>query len=412
MRLLAGRLYKIMDWIAKQYKNAVQKGSTRVNTRQYKRHNKRVQEKMTEGKIAVGGAGRIIVWAALILGVLASPCLAFVLTPTDPQPGQQVTLTGTAGPGEEVSFKSSFSMNLPVNGGQYEYEASINVPQKPNRFTVAASNVEDFNAGVKVGIWITKGFSPSGGSVRLSQEDVPPGHYNLKMFGKALSGASAVPVTVEAQTAVKADSSGRYELVIDTSGIPAGDYRITGAGDSQVIRLGGGGSSATSSMTSSATSSTASTKAAGSAQSSAAPVAVNRETVLWYAEREGLPAKNSSQYDLAKEQLEQRLSGGYWKIIRRGEPLTEEAGDCLQEFCLVRGTDACTVCRDKDIILKGGKASGTSRTGQEAAGVAGSARAGAGQGAGSGDGDDGAEGGFFSSAAEWIDGLLGMLGRL
>lgn len=104
MRLLAGRLYKIMDWIAKQYKNAVQKGSTRVNTRQYKRHNKRVQEKMTEGKIAVGGAGRIIVWAALILGVLASPCLAFVLTPTDPQPGQQVTLTGTAGPGEEVSL--------------------------------------------------------------------------------------------------------------------------------------------------------------------------------------------------------------------------------------------------------------------------------------------------------------------
>ena len=84
---------------------------------------------------------------------------------------------------------------------------------------------------------------------------------------------------------------------------------------------------------------------------------INRETVSWYALQMGLKIENSSQYDEAEKLLKKRLSGGYWKIIARGDPLTEEAGDCQEEYCLVRGVDACTVCRDKDIILKGSQSS-------------------------------------------------------
>jgi hypothetical protein len=165
--------------------------------------------------------------------------LAFELSPVNPAPGQEVTLTGMAKPGEELSFQSSFTMNLPVAGGEYEYETTVQVPQKPNRFTVSANNVQDFNAGVKFGIWITKSFQASGGTARISQADVPPGRYNLKMFGKALPGSTQIPVNIEAQTQVKADSAGKYELAIDTTGIPAGDYRIQGAGDVKTISLGG-----------------------------------------------------------------------------------------------------------------------------------------------------------------------------
>jgi len=338
--------------------------------------------------------------AALCLA-FALPGLAFQVTPANPQPGQELLLEGTGSPGEEISFKSSFSMNLPVAGGQYEYETRVKVPQKPNRFTVAVSNVAEFNAGVKVGIWITKGFTPSGGRVSLSQADVPPGQYNLKMFGKALSGASYVPVTVQAETAVKADPSGRYRLAIDTTGIPAGDYIITGAGETKTIRLGGIGSPSGASTAVSAGASSFS----GSSDRPATSIGVDRKTVLWYAGQMGMDANNSSQYDQAEEMLKKRLSGGYWKIIGRGEPLTEEAGDCMQEYCLVRGIDACTACRDKDIILKGVNASGA---GRQAASVANCSIA---EGANQSNlrAEAREETGFFSSAVEWLEGLLGIL---
>ena len=70
--------------------------------------------------------------------------------------------------------------------------------------------------------------------------------------------------------------------------------------------------------------------------------------------------QNSSQYDMAEKLLKKRLSGGYWKIIARGQPFTEEAGDCQEEYCLVRVKDACTVCREKDMILKMGSPSNNS----------------------------------------------------
>ncbi len=90
-----------------------------------------------------------------------------------------------------------------------------------------------------------------------------------------------------------------------------------------------------------------------SIEPTAKPVGINQETVRWYARQIGLKYENSSQYDTAEKLLKERLRGGYWKIIAQGEPLTEEAGNCQQEYCLVRGVDACTVCRDRDMVLRG-----------------------------------------------------------
>ncbi len=343
----------------------------------------------------------VMKWIFILTMIFISAGFAFELSPANPTPGQEVTLTGKAKPGEELSFQSSFTMNLPVTGGEYAYETTVQVPRKPNRFTVSASNVQDFNAGVKLGIWITKSFQASGGTARISQADVPPGRYTLKMFGKALPGSTVVSANVEAQTQVKADSTGKYELVIDTAGIPAGDYRIQGAGDSKTIRLGGGNAPASPS-----TESKESNKNEASSEKLAAkPVEINREIVEWYSGQIGFEIKNASQYDEAEKLLKKRLSGGYWKIIGRGEPLTEEAGDCLQKYCLVRGTDACDICREKDIILKGGqpsKQSSRSDTGLSDFPVHGNQSP-------SKSGTPGQGKGFLSTVADWIGGLLGML---
>jgi hypothetical protein len=344
-----------------------------------------------------------MIWAAiLIIFILSSICSAFDLSPANPSPGDKITLTGTAPPSKEVSLRSSFTMNLPVAAGQYEYETSVQIPQKPNRFEVTARNVQDFNAGVKLGIWITKSFPASSGTASISQSDVPPGKYRLKMFGEALPGSTTVPVEVVAETKINTDSSGKYTLNIDTSGIPAGDYRIEGAGDAKTIRLGGAGSVTTStSAGGNGRSGGEEDNEASSAKQAAKPVPINREAVSWYAQQMGLKIENSSQYDEAEELLKKRLSGGYWKIIARGDPLTEEAGDCLAEYCLVRGVDACTVCRDKDIILKGSQSS--KQSDRKELSPSASPKNQSQQTAESME-----EKGFLSTVTDWIGGLLGM----
>lgn len=294
--------------------------------------------------------------AALALLLIVSLSSAFDVSPSNPQPGDKITLTGTTSPGEIVNLRSSFQMDLPVSGGQYEYATSVEIPQKPNRFTVTARNVKDLNAGVKMIIWITKRFESHGGVATISHADVPPGRYNLKMFGDASDGASTVPVKVEAETGVKADSTGSYSLVIDTSGIPAGDYSIEGGGDSKTIRIGSATPSAKHSGSGSesiggggeSSSETSYSYTTESPKSSS----ITPEVIRWYAAKTGLNPNDPDKYAEAEKNLRNRLKGSYWLVIARGEPMTEEAGNCEQDYCLVRGIDACTTCREKDVLIK------------------------------------------------------------
>lgn len=176
---------------------------------------------------------------ALLL-MLVAPVAAFDVSPQNPTPGEDVIITGTASPGEDVRIRSSFDMDIPVEDGKYEYVAyGIEVPQKPNRLSVVARNVETLIAGVKMGIWITMPVTTRGGVASVSKSDVPPGRYTLKMFGDAVPGASTVSITVDAETTVTSDSSGEYELVMDTSGAPEGEYRIWVGSEEKVVNIGG-----------------------------------------------------------------------------------------------------------------------------------------------------------------------------
>ena len=173
----------------------------------------------------------LVIFAAISLGS------AFEVSPDQAIPGDELTLTGSASPGELLSFSSSFSMDLPVEDGQYSYETRIKVPQTPNRFTVKATNVQDLNAGLKLGIWISKGFEAKGGKISLSKANIPAGSYSLKVFGQAQEGATTVVLDVIAETEVKADEKGAYSLVMDTSGIPSGEYTIEGAGETKIVPI-------------------------------------------------------------------------------------------------------------------------------------------------------------------------------
>jgi len=285
----------------------------------------------------------------LIVFLLVSLCSAFEISPLKPNPSDKITLTGTASPGEQVDFRSSFQIELPVNENKYEYETSVEIPQKPNRFTVTVSNIKDINAGVKIILWITKRFEASDGRVTISQADIPPGKYNLRMFGVAQDGASKVPVEIVAETTVIADSQGKYKLVIDTTGMPSGDYEIEGEGDTKTVRIGG---SAFSSGGDGKEENSGSYEKQEFSESQ-----VTEETIKWYATELSLDPQESKQYAEAERLLKKRLSEDYWRIIAKGEPLTEEAGNCEENYCLVRGVDACRECREKDILIKSSKKS-------------------------------------------------------
>lgn len=177
--------------------------------------------------------------ALFLIFALMSSVTAFEVTPLTPNLGEGVTIAGVAAPGEEVRLRSSFEMNLPVDNGKYEYVATgVEIPQKPNKLSVVAKNVDDLNVGVKMGIWVTMPVSASGGVASISKSDIPPGRYNLKMFGDALPGAAAVSIRVDAETTVRSGTDGEYELVMDTSGVPAGEYKIRVAGDEKVVIIG------------------------------------------------------------------------------------------------------------------------------------------------------------------------------
>ena len=180
----------------------------------------------------------IAVLVVLFMASTACTC-AFEISSIHPSPGETVTINGNASPGQEVKFQTSSQMSLPVNSGRYEYEtSSVEIPQKPNRFAVKVGGVKDLNVGVKIGIWITKGFKATNGEASISQSDVPPGRYDLKVFGEALEGQTSVSLNVMGETAVKADSAGKYSLSMDTSGLANGAYKIEGAGETKVIQVG------------------------------------------------------------------------------------------------------------------------------------------------------------------------------
>ena len=125
-----------------------------------------------------------------------------------------------------------------VNGsGQgYSYNLTgIYIPGKPNDFVVSVSGVKSLNLGLKklpvkdgintTRIWVTAQSQADDHGMASAETDLlSPGNYHAKIFGDTAENVTDVGLTLTAVKKLFVDGS--FDLMINTTGFPPGDYSI------------------------------------------------------------------------------------------------------------------------------------------------------------------------------------------
>lgn len=126
-------------------------------------------------------------------------------------------------------------------GKGYSYDlANVYIPGKPNNFTISASGVKTLSIGLKElpgtnetnEIWkttakprawlSTQAEADEKGIAKIDSDLVSPSVYDAKIFGDAAEGVSQVKLTMS--VVKKLVVKGPYNLSINTTGFPEGDY--------------------------------------------------------------------------------------------------------------------------------------------------------------------------------------------
>ncbi len=122
------------------------------------------------------------------------------------------------------------------NGSGYSYTlGNVYIPGKPNNFTVSAAGAKNLNVGLKklpakggvntTRIWVTAQAQADQYGLASAETDLlSPGNYHAKIFGDAVENATKVDLTLAAVK--KIFINGSFDLLINTTGFPAGDWSI------------------------------------------------------------------------------------------------------------------------------------------------------------------------------------------
>ncbi len=174
----------------------------------------------------------------LSLALARAAVIELNISPSNPYCGDTVVISGKAQPNEKVTISSSFKKTVGVENGKYVYRLyGIYIPPGENSFTVVARNSKNLQVSVRIVIWFTKGSDAVNGTAVISQSNVPEGTYDIKIYGDAADGAREVELDIEASKPVSANSEGKFELSVQTNGIPAGLFKITAGGIERIILL-------------------------------------------------------------------------------------------------------------------------------------------------------------------------------
>jgi len=132
--------------------------------------------------------------------VLEKPVSHWDFSPKKPVSGDVLNIKGSAFPGEKVDVFVNFETTVPVSKGKFEYTIDeIKIPEGLNNFfTVEAEGAKNLNVRVKKVIWVTKSSEASGDTAIVSQSNVPPGTYKIKIDGNAEKRVPKVNLNITA----------------------------------------------------------------------------------------------------------------------------------------------------------------------------------------------------------------------
>lgn len=134
-------------------------------------------------------------------------------------------------------FSSKFDVMSREGLAGYDYDLTgISLPGRPNNFTVSGRHVKNINVGLKklpvknginhTRIWVTTQIPAGSNGVATADSDlISPGNYQAKIFGEAADNASQVDLSMT--MVKKMIVKGRFNLSINTTGFPAGNYSIS-----------------------------------------------------------------------------------------------------------------------------------------------------------------------------------------
>ena len=168
-------------------------------------------------------------------GAAASSSWEFI--PENPVAGDIMEIRGTGFAGETVKVVVTFEKEVQVLDGRYEYllEDIIIPPGFGNSFIVQATGADDLNVRAKMLLWITKTGEAKGGIATVSQTNVPPGTYKIRMDGKA--SAPNVKLKITASQEVEVDSGGSFSYTYNTKSIPPGNFEVKVGGVAKQVEL-------------------------------------------------------------------------------------------------------------------------------------------------------------------------------
>ncbi|MFW5987213.1 MAG: hypothetical protein ACOCPU_03255 [Methanohalophilus sp.] len=160
----------------------------------------------------------------------------FEIIPPEPRAGDDVTIRGTSS-AESVDIAMTFTKTVPVKGRKYKYHMpDTEVPERPNHLTVRTESVKDLKVRVKILLWMTRRARASDGVAEVCESNVPSGKYDIRIEGNASEGQSRVDLTVTASRTIKV-KDGKFEETFSTKTIPADEFEIAVAEQTEIIRL-------------------------------------------------------------------------------------------------------------------------------------------------------------------------------
>jgi len=168
--------------------------------------------------------------------------------------GEEISISGKAGSNETVWLKSSFKLSLHVSDGKYSCDfRDIYFPEGAKKFSVTAENVKNIRASLSPVFWQTIEY-PLSGPESATEEGIATlsvsfpatiygakidisGKKNIKVYGDAAEGATSVNLKSAMSIKVSANSTGYFELNIDTGGAPRGEFLITAGGIEKAVKI-------------------------------------------------------------------------------------------------------------------------------------------------------------------------------